>query len=333
MVKICVRPPLWAFLGAIWLIACQVWAFPVALVTGTRSGEVIAINLDSNAVVSRVPGGRSPTALALQGGKAFVASDGLVSVIDLGNLALLDQISIEGRGTAIGTSPDGQHVFVGVRAGGETNRLDLISLAEKRRIRTAPVGVGVSHIVVTPDGKRIYVVNHDSFNVHVFDGSTLTLTREITVAPLGRGAWDKPHYLVPGKDYSRLYLPFQGKALVEIDAHTLAPKTHPFKINLHQHGMVFSPDGTKIYIANSDLSGGPGSLSVIDASKMVETTRIDLGRNHEQVALSPDGRKAYLTGGFLIGGHDDVTLVDLEHKRVLTRIPVGGHPRAIAIKP
>lgn len=293
MVKICVRPPFWTFLGAIWLIACQVWAFPVALVTGTRSGEVLAINLDSNAVVSRIPGGRSPTALALQGGKAFVAGDGLVLVIDLENLKLLDQISIEGRGTAIAASPDGQFIFVGVRAGGETNRLDLISLAEKRRIRTAPVGVGVSHIVVTPDGKRTYVVNHDSFNVHVFDGSNLTLTREITVAP----------------------------------------KTHPFKINLHQHGIVFSPDGTRIYIANSDLSGGPGSLSVIDATKMVETTRIDLGRNHEQVALSPDGRKAYLTGGFLIGGHDDVTVVDLEQKRVLTRIPVGGHPRAIAIKP
>lgn len=225
------------FLGAfhVWLLSAplNLNASPIALVTNGRTNEVIVFNLNANQVVKRIVVGRSPRAIVFGAdyAKAFVSAEGEVSVIDTLSLKVEDKVPLEGRGTALAVPPDGDQLYVGVRGQAERDRLDLFSLSQKRRLRTVPIGEGVSHILASPDGRQVYVTNHNSFNVHIFDTPTLNLVREILVAPLGKGAWDKPHYMAPTRNFSRFYMPFQGRALVEVDTLSLTLKVHQKSID------------------------------------------------------------------------------------------------------
>lgn len=101
-------------------------------------------------------------------------------------------------------------------------------------------------------------------------------------------------------------------------------------------GMVFSADGTRLYIANS----ADGTVSVVavaatgDVPQYTFTAEatIQVGKSPERLALSPDGTYLYVSvdGGTQNG---QVVVVDTATGTVLSRLNVGVAPRGLAVLP
>ena len=123
--------------------------------------------------------------------------------------------------------------------------------------------------------------------------------RTLPVAPLGRGAFDKPHYGAVRPADGRLLLPVQGRVLLELDPVSGEATAHPMRADTHQHGVALSPDGGTLYVVGTGPAGGASAgprLTAIDLATLAES-HVPLARPHERLALSPDGRHAYLAGG------------------------------------
>jgi hypothetical protein len=158
-------------------------------------------------------------------------------------------------------------------------------------------------------------------------------TRTLPVAPLGRGAFDKPHYAAL-RPNGHLLLPIQGRSLADLDPVSGDLVTTPMSADTHQHDVALSPDGRRLLIVGTGPAGGAhgaARLSMLDLDTLAEES-IALARPHERVAISPDGRWAYLTGGYTFagGGWDGLTIVDLQ-RRTVVELPVPDRPLDIVV--
>ncbi|MGH2609759.1 MAG: YncE family protein, partial [Tepidiformaceae bacterium] len=207
-------------------------------------------------------------------------------------------------------SPDGTRAFVGVYTRGGS----FLEVFHTRNgfERSIPVGDRPFDVVMDPSGSTVYTIDHDAYTLTAIDTQTWE-PRTIEVAPLGRGAFDKPHYGVVAN--GELLLPFQGRTVLAINVATGATREMALTADTHQHGLAVSPDGKSVAIVGTgpagEAAGGPSLtiLSLADGSERI----IPLARPHEMVAFSLDGSEAYLTGGYLLdGGWEGVTVVDLE---------------------
>jgi YVTN family beta-propeller protein len=92
-------------------------------------------------------------------------------------------------------------------------------------------------------------------------------------------------------------------------------------------GIVISPDGTKVYIANS----GSDSISVLDTitKEVTDTIFLGLGIGPEGLAITPDGR-------FLISANrvsNNISIIDPDTYRIIKHIPVGLSPLRVSVSP
>jgi len=292
-------------------------------VTNRGSGTLAILDESSLVVRATIPIGERPWGVAVtaDGKRACVSyAQGLAIVnLEVGAVAL--RVALGGQGMGVAISRDSAVCYVAVhRADGD--RLVAVEVARGRLRAQDSIGERAFGVYLSPDGRTLYVPEHDTFTMSVLDAATLAKRGTIALTPLGEGAFDKPHYLAISPDGRMLYLPFQGRALVAIDTAAWTMTTHPLEINAHQHGIAISPDGSRLYLANN-VFGGAGSLSEVDTKTFREVRRIPVGKDHEQVALDGEGRRAYLTGGFALGGHDELTMVDLMTGAV-SRVGTGG---------
>jgi DNA-binding beta-propeller fold protein YncE len=293
--------------------------------------------------VGQAPWGVAPT----PGPAAFVATAEGVAVVDLRayrRVALIPYQAQVGAprlgeyrpgGMGIVASPDGRFAFVGVYLASGPSQLEVIDAQGGAVVGGVPIGIRPFQILAAPDGSAVYSVDHDSFTLSVVDTSTLA-TRTLALAPLGRAAFDKPHYAVQRAD-GRLLLPFQGRVLVELDPVGGASSTRPLTSNTHQHGAALSADGGQLLIVGTGPAGsanGPAALTQLDLSTGAET-HLPLRRTHERVAVSADGRWAYLTGGYTFadGGWDGLTVIDLWQQTVGAELAVPERPLDIVVLP
>ena len=292
-------------------------------VTNRGSGDLAILDEASLTVRKVIQVGERAwgVAVAPDGKTACVSYAAGLAVVNLEAGIVTERAALGGQGLGVAMSRDGALCYVAVnRSGGD--RLVAVELRGGQLRGQVPIGERAFGVYLSPDGRTLYVPEHDGFALSVVEVASLTTRRQIPLQPLGEGAFDKPHYLAMTSDGATLYLPFQGRALVAIDTSAFTVTSHPLSINAHQHGIAVSPDGRRLYLANN-IFGGEGSLSEIDTRTFQELRRIPLGKHHEQVALDPVSRRAYLTGGFALGGHDELTVVDLDSGAV-TRVWTGG---------
>ena len=292
-------------------------------VTNRGSGNLAILDEASLAVRKVIPVGERAWGVAVTPDekKACVSYAAGLAIVNLEAGAVERRVALGGQGMGVAVSRDGAHCYVAVhRSGGD--RLVAVDRAGARMSGEVPIGERAFGVYLSPDGKTLYVPEHDAFSLSVIEVSPLAIRRQIPLKPLGEGAFDKPHYLAMTSDGATLYLPFQGRVLVTMSTSTFAVTSHPLTINAHQHGIAISPDGGRVYLINN-VFGGEGSLSEVDTKTFRELRRIPLGKDHEQVTLDSTGRRAYLTGGFALGGHDELTVVDLA-TGTATRVGTGG---------
>jgi YVTN family beta-propeller protein len=91
-------------------------------------------------------------------------------------------------------------------------------------------------------------------------------------------------------------------------------------------GLAVTPDGSKVYVANSSL---PGFVTVIDTATNAVTATIPNGSVNYAVAVSQDGSKVYVTNT----GSNSVSVIDTATNTVKATIPAGSYPWGVAVTP
>jgi YVTN family beta-propeller protein len=106
--------------------------------------------------------------------------------------------------------------------------------------------------------------------------------------------------------------------LVEADPYTFK-EIRRIKVDPKLHGLGFSPDGSKVYLA----SDRTGNFQVVDARKGAVVDQIHVGKDPNQMAITKDGRFAYLP----MRGEDSIAVVQLEPSlKLLKKIPFDKGP-------
>lgn len=289
-------------------------------------GKSIAL-VDPNAgVVKTMVVGSAPWGIALSSdNRAFISTDAGVAVVDVAAWELVAVVPYQtavssGRfgeyrqgGMGITIAQDDSKVYVGVYTGGQTDQLEVLDTVTFEFTASVPIGIRPFDVVMSADGQHVISIDHDSYSATVIDTSDLRPTT-VLLTPLGNGSYDKPHYAAVAND-GHLWLPYQGRILVDLDPLSGEYTTTPLTANTHQHGVAFTPDQSKLIIvgtgAAGEVSNAP-SLTLIEMATLQETI-IPLIEAHEKIIISPDGRYAYLSGGYLLnGGWNGLTVVDLQ---------------------
>ncbi len=104
---------------------------------------------------------------------------------------------------------------------------------------------------------------------------------------------------------------------------TVPVGTEPF-------GVAVSPDGTRVYVANTKY-GDRGTVSVIDTAINKVTATVDIGYKYSPcgVAITPDGKKVYVADRDI----KKVSVIDTSTNTVTATVSVGINPLGVAITP
>jgi YVTN family beta-propeller protein len=259
-----------------------------------------------------------------------------VSVIDTATNNVEATIRVgSGLPGPVAVTPDGEHVYVGVR--GQTTSDDNVSVidaASNTVVAKVPLAVAAA-IAITPDGKRAYVVAARSLPEpeprgpgFVIDTASNTVVAHfegdnIAIAPDGKA-----------------YVTHSGDGTVSVIATaTNTVVGTPFRVGFDPTAIAITRDGKHLYVAIRPLIGvppGPGerNISVIDtASKTVVAT----GPNFSPVgiAITPDGKHVYVTEdrGTPPNHRGFVSVIDTADNTVVAELDVPPSPGGIAITP
>lgn len=294
------------------------------LVTNSNSNTVSLIDPQTG-VLDKLEVGSAPWGIALAGDdRAYISTADGIAVVDVKRWQLITLIpyhtpvrtgqfgEYRQGGMGITLDPDGKTAYVGVYTGGRGDYLEVLDIATFEITAVVPVGIRPFDVVISPDSKQVISIDHDSYSATIIDTKTLEPIT-VSLAPLGHGAFDKPHYAAIDQN-GHLWLPYQGRILLDFDPVSGKYITYPISASTHQHGVAFTPDQSQMLIVGTGAAGevnNPPSLTILTMATMQEMI-IPLTQSHEKVLVSPDGQQAFLSGGYLLdGGWNGITNIDL----------------------
>ncbi|MBI3226837.1 MAG: hypothetical protein HYZ39_17465, partial [Mycolicibacterium cosmeticum] len=279
-----------------------------AYVTNWSDRTIAVIDTIHGVLVTTVDVGAKPAGIAVSadGGKLFVANTTDRSVVTVDTLTgnIVNTIGLgDLTPTALTLSPDGKTIYVGTAkldSAGQpivapfTNpaiaTITKISTTTNKITGTLPaIGTVPQSIVISPDGKKIYVSSKvmnpitgqlDSAAVYVFSSSAKTATQINTVG-------NNPVALTVSPDNTKLYVTGSNSTLytVETSKYAVVKTTG---IGQAASALAFNKDGSLL------LASGPQGLTVLDATTLTSYTGLILGSGMPGgLHISPDGQQAY----------------------------------------
>ena len=192
------------------------------------------------------------------------------------------------------------------------NAIAVLDTGTNRVQGTIPVPQGPHGIVITPDGRKVYVSSDGASAVSVIDTQTDKVVRSIEV-----GA--NPHGLAISPDGRQVLVgAFGTNQVVLIDTSTdQVVKRLPVPM---AHNSALSPDGRMAYVGSQQQ--GATAIVILDLIQGTQIGTIPLEKTPRGLALSPDATQLYVT----VAGSDAVQVVDLTSQRLVGQIPVGASP-------
>jgi YVTN family beta-propeller protein len=216
-------------------------------------------------------------------------------------------------------APDGRRLYVTIFNDQRTiHAIDVLDTATNTVVATIPQPARPFLPAVTPDGKRLFIPNHDTASVSIVSTDTNSVIAEAKVAP-------NPHWVTFSRDGSRAYTANHESNVVSvIDTTTLGVLT-TIPVGASPHSIAAHP--YLPLVANVNYDGG--TVSVIDTTTDKVVTTIPVGRNPQDIAWAPDGRFAYVVNE----GSNTVSVIDARTNQVTATIPTGTGPTSIAVLP
>jgi len=193
MKRIFVRAPLIAFflVSSPWhqVPRGQDQKRPTLLVVTNRADGTVSIFDASGApkLIGTVPVGADPSELCVapDGNRAYILNraGNSVSVIDLESLKVTATITHQKLllPDACVVAHDSKKVYLAA-----SNALLVVSAATNDVVKDVPVGKGLGRVVLSPDGRRLYISSNDTGDVHVVDATTETAVASIKAGQSSR---------------------------------------------------------------------------------------------------------------------------------------------------
>ncbi len=192
------------------------------------------------------------------------------------------------------------------------NAVAVLDTGTNRVLSTVPVPPGPHGLVVTPDGRKVYVSSDGASTVSVIDTTTDRVVGSIEVGPT-------PHGLAISPDGRQvLVMGFGTNQAVILDTASdqivgRLPVPQP-------HNSAISPDGRIAYVASQQQ--GATALVILDLVSKIQVGTIPLDKTPRALAFSPDGKRLYVT----VAGSDGVQVFDPASNQLVGQILVGASP-------
>jgi len=285
-------------------------------VTLFNNGTLAAVDLSTydpktgDATSTEVPVGSSPERVVVSrdGSKLFVANRG-------------------GKSPEAGdTMDDDDPVVVDPKtykaATGTVSVVNTKQMAEEDKAvtKSIPVGLQPTDMIFSPNGNRLFVANANNDSVSVIDPHTDAVVETIATSPAPGGlAASSPNGLAISKDGGTLYVTLGGDNAVAVialdkEAGGIAPATRIAGLiptAWFPLGVVLSPEGNSLYIANSKGIGSLGSTVTRLRSDGASTPEAGPGGN-----LQPDS----LTGHSVYSILGSLGVIPVPNKAILAQM-------------
>ena len=160
-------------------------AAPLAYIANFGSNNVSVIDTTSNTVLTTIPVGSSPYAVAAtpNGTRVYVtnANGNSTSVIDTATQSV---VAMVGTSFPYGVAASNTRAYV---VGTRSNSVFVIDTSTNGVIATVVVGSSPNGIAINPVGTRVYVTNQNANTVTVIDATSNTViaTIPVGVVPIG----------------------------------------------------------------------------------------------------------------------------------------------------
>lgn len=179
-------------------------------------------------------------------------------------------------------------------------------------VTTIPVPPGPHGVVVTPDGRKVYVSSDGASTVSIIDTATDRVVKTLEVGPT-------PHGLALSSD-GRWVLAsvFGANRAVIID--TARDDIVGEVVVPQPHNSAIDPTGRVAYVGSQQQ--GATALVIVDLARRTRVGTIPLDHAPRALNFSPDGRRLYFT----VAGDDAVQVLDPATNRIVDRVPVGASP-------
>lgn len=190
--------------------------------------------------------------------------------------------------------------------------VSVIDTGTERVLATVPVAAGPDGIVISPDGRSVFVSGSGASAVSEIDAATDGVARTIEVGkgPQGLAATADGRWLlvaVNGDDR----VAFIDTATHAVSATVPVPKPHTIAVR---------PDGRQAYVASQEP--GHFALVVVDLAARTVVAEIPLEKAPRDLEFGHDGKALYLT----LAGVPAVQVLDPATNQWLAPIPTGVSP-------
>ena len=214
-------------------------------------------------------------------------------------------------------------VYVGQR----NNQINVIDAATNQQIDTIilePFGTIPKDLVITPNGKQIYVADSTRDRIVIVDTETNQQTGSIDLG----GTSVRKLALAPngGRVYVTTALDNEV-VVIDIIAEEIIDRIN---VNAFSQQIAVSPDGQRGYVTTEDGEDGEdGNVVVLDLRINAVIESVGVGDGPEALAVTPNGKHIYVVNT----DSDSVSVIDTTLNQVVQTIAVGNEPDGIAIAP
>ncbi|MCW2654318.1 MAG: hypothetical protein JWR32_5294 [Mycobacterium sp.] len=269
-------------------------------------------------------------AVSPDGRHVYLAGNDGLSVIDTSTNSVVETIAIADHGNTLGgvaVSPDGAFAYV---TNNSANTLSILNTSTNTVAFTVPVGRGPWHVVINPNGARAYIVNIGAGTLSVVNtvdrvvlvNVDITTTQrgpaQLAVSPSGGRVYvannfdntlsvisgsassiektiklEAPNGVAASRDRVYVTQDLGGvtpRNVTVLDPHANHNVIGTVAVGARPSGMAVSPDGTRLYVANTD----DDTVSVVDTASDAAIDTIAVGHTPLEVAVSPDSTRVYV---------------------------------------
>ena len=271
----------------------------------------------------RVGTGPQAGAVTPDGKFAYVTNVGskTISVVDLATNAVVADIPIvAGPPVYVAFTPDGSRAYVSVHdeVSRAPNSVVLLDTQTRAVTATIPAEAYPYALAISPNGRQVYVPNHDANLITVIDTTTNAVVNKITVKP-------NPHDVAFSVDGRRAYVANHASNLVTVLDTKNGAVLAEIAVPRSPHSIVMSPDGKRVYVVCYDAD----VVAVIDPAAYTVTGTIQVQREPQSVKFAPDGKHAYIVND----GSNSVSVVDTETSQITASVGVGQTPTDVFVAP
>lgn len=277
-----------------WSASTEVRRFDYRVYRAEGSGDFQVINVISNGT------SRTYRDTTVQLGRQYryrigVVAESLESFSNVESIVVGESINVGSQVETMITDPMRPYIYALDRV---NNSLHFINLDTKMLEKTIFVGSSPVDMDIDQDGNELFVANFGSTEIAVVDLDTKERSRTMFVET-DLGGWDGNPYRVVCTANNTLVFTSedQWNELKLVDAMTGTNLAHGG--SLYAPDLVASPDGTRVYVAESGSSGSQLYRFDVTANGLTQVDASDRanGYGSRLAIMSGDGTYVYYGGG------------------------------------